>query len=160
MCGFAAIVVALPTVIWRVLVGLGATLGTPASWRRSEELPGSGTSYVIGLSALQLTAALLTLVLVVADADRVPRWSPVAAGRRMPRGLIVGMSLLGAIALTAICTLSAINWGRVDPFRDAPAVSGWSVLCWACYGVALAWPVLLIATTLGYSRSRRRPSTA
>lgn len=153
-CGFAAIAAALPTVIWRVLVGLGATLGTPESWRRSEQLPGSGTSYVIGLSALQLAAALLTLVLVVPGADRVPRWSPVAAGRRMPRSLVVGVSLIGSLALMLVCVLSVINWRSVDPFHDAATVSDWSVLCWACYAAALAWPVLLIATTLGYWRSR------
>jgi hypothetical protein len=158
--GLAAIAVALPTVIWRVLVGLGATLGTPASWRRSEHLPGAGTSYVFGLSALQLAAALLTLVLVVPGADRLPRWSPVAAGRRMPRELVAGVSLIGSFALISVCVLSVINWRSVDPFHDAPTVSGWSLLCWACYAAALAWPVLLIATTLGYWRSRSRHPAA
>lgn len=54
VCGFGAIVAALPTVIWPVVVGAGLTLGTPRSWRRSETLPGTGTSYVITLSAIQL----------------------------------------------------------------------------------------------------------
>lgn len=52
--------------------------------------------------------------------------------------------------------ISALHWDRVDPFRDARTVSGWSYLCWACYAVAVAWPVLLVATTVGYRSARLR----
>lgn len=106
------------------------------------------------LSAMHLVAALLTVVLFVPDADRIPRWSPVAAGRRLPGSLVVGVSLIGSAVLSAICLVGAIKWSRVDPFRDARAVSGWSYLCWACYAAAMAWPVLLTATTVGYWRAR------
>lgn len=140
-CGIAAIVSALPTIVWRVTVGAGAHLGTPASWRHSEQLPGSGTTYVLTLSALQLVAALLTCVLFV------PR-----VGRLFPPPLVLCASIAGAVALTAICVLSAINWHRVDPFHAAPSITGWTWLCWACYLAACAWPVLLAATTVGYAR--------
>lgn len=155
VCGLGAIVAALPTVIWRVIVGLGLPLGTPRSWRRSEALPGAGTSYVIALSAIQLAAALLTVVLFAPNADRVPRWSPLAAGYRLPTGLVVAASLAGSAVLTVLCVLSAVNWDRVDPFRDAQSVSGWSYLCWSCYAATIAWPVLLVATTVGYRTARR-----
>ncbi len=156
VCGLGAIAAALPTVIWRVIVGAGVPRGTPNSWRRSEALPGSGTSYVLTLSAIQLAAALLTLVLIVPNADRVPRWSPIAARSRLPAGLVVGISLTGSAMLTVLCVTSALNWGRVDPFRDAHTTSAWSYLCWACYLVAVAWPALLAATTIGYWRIRRQ----
>lgn len=154
-CGLGAIATALPTVIWRVVVGAGVSLGTPASWRQSEHLPGAGTTYVVMLSAIQLAAALATVVLFAPGRDRVPRWSPVAAGRRLPTHLVVGVSLAGTAVLATLCVLSALHWSTVDPFRDAHAVSGWSYLCWACYAAAPAWPVLLLVTTLGYWRARR-----
>ena len=154
-CGIAAICAALPTVIWRVVAGCGATLGTPEIWRHDEHLPGSGTVYVVVLSLVQLAAALLTLVLLVPGADRVPRWSPIARGRRLPTWLVAGISFAGAAVLLVLCLLSAVNWSHVDPFGHATAVTGWSWLCWICYAVAPAWPLLLIATTIGYSLSRR-----
>ena len=155
VCGAAAILAALPTVIWRSLIGFGFTLGTPDSWRNAEQIPGVGTSYVLTLSAVQLLAALLALVLIVPNADRVPRWSPVLPGRRAPTSLVVGVGLLGASLVAALCVLSIVNWAQVNPFRDAGTVSGWSYLCWGCYVVAPAWPVLLTATILGYGRGRR-----
>lgn len=154
ICGFAAIAAAFPTIIWRVLVGTGLRLGTPAIWRRDEGIPGSGVGYVYTLSALQLAAALLTLILVIPGADRVPSWSPVTPGRRIPRRLVVGLSLIGIAALSAICLLSAINWDRVDPFRDAATTNAWTYLCWTCYATVPLWPLLLTATTVVYYRSR------
>ena len=156
VCGVGTILVAVPTVIWRALVGFGLTLGTPESWRRAEQIPGIGTNYVLTLSAFQLTAALLTLVLIVPDADRVPRWTSVAAGRRAPLRVVVGTGLLGAVLVAVLCLLSVINWVHVDPFRDAITVSGWSYLCWGCYLVAPAWPVLLTATVVGYWQARHQ----
>lgn len=137
-----------------MLVGLGLTLGTPASWRQSEAIPGAGTGYVIVLSAVQLTAAMLTLVLVVPKADRVPRWSPMAPRRRLPPRVVVGTGLIGASLVVALCVLSVVHWAQVDPFRDAVTVTGWSYLCWSCYLVAIAWPMLVIATVIGYWGAR------
>lgn len=159
VCGIAAILAALPTVSWRVLVGLGLTLGTLGSWRQSEALPGAGTSYVVALSAIQLTAALLTMVLFIPNVDRVPRWSPVAPSRRMPMSAVVGCGLIGAILVLTLCVLSVAHWGQVDPLGDARTVSGWSYLCWSCYLIVPAWPVLLIATSIEYWKARRRTST-
>lgn len=73
----------------------------------------------MGLSAIQLAAALLTLVLFIPNADRVPRWSPVAASRRMPVSVIVGASLIGAALAMTLCVLSVVHWSQVNPFGDA-----------------------------------------
>lgn len=95
VCEWAAIAAAVPTVLWRGVVGLGVELGTPVDWRRVQQLPGSGTSYVLGLSALQLVAALLTLVLILPYADRIPPGRRAGRSRRLPMALVVGCSGTG-----------------------------------------------------------------
>ncbi len=154
---WAAVVAALPTVLWRALLGLGLHLGTPDSWRAAEKIPGSGTAYVLLLSTLELFAALLTLRLVQPDGDVVPRWSPIRAGRRLPRELVCLIALTGAVVLMALCVLSIVYWHAVDPFAGE-AGSWWSRLCAACYLAALAWPPALVASVTGYLISRRRPT--
>jgi hypothetical protein len=153
-CAWLAVAAAVPTVAWRVVVGLGAHLGTPVRWRTAEHIPGSGTAYVLVLSALQLAAALATLALASPRGDRVPAWSPVAPRRQVPRPAVALIAFTGAAVLIFLCAGSAIYWGNVDPFAHA-RFSGWAALCWACYAAAPLWPLLLIATALGYLRTRR-----
>jgi hypothetical protein len=148
-CAWLAVVAALPTVLWRAVVGLGADLGTPGHWRAAQHLPGSGTVYVLALSLIQLAAALLTLRLIRPRGDRVPGW-----GVRLPAWVVAVIAFTGAAVLVFLCVASAINWGNVDPFAGAP-FTGWAGLCLACYLVAPLWPLFLIATTVGYLRSRR-----
>ena len=144
----------LPTVIWRVLVGLGIDLGTPTAWRAAQQIPGSGTIYVSGLSALELGAACLTLLLARPAGDVVPRWSPIAAGRRLPMGVVTGVALAGALVVAVLCVLSIRSWPAVDPFAGV-ASSAWSTLCGGCYLAALLWPPALVVAVIGYVRSRR-----
>lgn len=149
VCAWLAVAAALPTVLWRAIVGCGATLGTPAHWRAAEHIPGSGTIYVLVLSAIQLVAALLTLLLIN---HRL----------RLPRSLVATTALIGAAILAFLCVASAVNWTKVDPFGGAP-FTGWALLCRACYAIAPLWPVFLIATTIGYltnagASADRRPS--
>lgn len=159
VAAWTAVVTALPTVLWRALVGLGVDLGTPSSWRASQDIPGSGTAYVLTLSALELLAALLTLRLVRPGGDVVPRWSPIRAGRRLPTALVSLIALAGALALTTLCVLSIRYWWAVNPFAGQPS-SGWSRLCSGCYLVALGWPPALVTTVIGYTVSRHRKSFA
>lgn len=150
LCGYGAIGAALPSALWRLVLGLGFTMGTPGQWRAGEDLPGSGTAYVLGLSTGQLIAASLTLALVTPGWDRLP---PVS-GRRLPAWIVVSVATVGAVGLAVICAGSVLHWDKVDPFAGAPT-SAWSVLCQVCYAVALLWPVLLFAAIVGYARSRR-----
>lgn len=154
-CGWVAIAAAMPTVVWRVVVGAGASLGTPEHWRHVQGLPGAGTGYVVSLSVVQAGAALLTLVLIRPGADRIPQWSPVAPGRRLSARVVVGTSTAGVCALAFLCIASAINWAKVDPFAGA-AMTGWAWLCLGCYLAAPVWPVALAGATVGYARARRR----
>lgn len=155
VCAWLAVAGALPTVLWRVLVGFGLTLGTPEWWRTAQELPGSGTAYVLTLSSVQLAAALATLLLIHPRGDRVPRWSPITPGARLPASVVGTIALTGAAILVWLCVASAINWDAVDPFSDADGWNGWAVLARSCYAVAPLWPVFLTATTIGYLRGRR-----
>lgn len=150
-----AVIAAAPTVIWRMLVGLGLDLGTPAAWRAAEQIPGSGTLYVLGLSVVELCAACLTLLLVRPGGDVVPRWSPIAAGRRLPMGVVAAIALAGAVVVTVLCVLSIRSWPAVDPFAGM-ASSAWSTLCGACYLAALVWPPALVVAVIGYVGTRRR----
>ncbi len=114
--GFGRVVdgAAPPSVVWRVIVGLGVNLGTPAP-DQAERIPGSDTTSVLGLSTIQLCAALLTLVLTRREGDRMPTWLLLIGGHRLSMTLILDCSAAGIAALTFLCGVSAIHCGTVDP---------------------------------------------
>lgn len=155
VAAWVAVLAALPSVVWRTLIGLGAELGTADAWRAEQDIPGAGTTYVLVLSAMQLVAAVLALRLVRAGGDVVPRWSPIHAGRRLPTWLVSLIALTGAAALAALCVMGLDNWAAVDPFAGEPT-SGWSRLSDGCYLAVLLWPPALVITVIGYAASRRR----
>jgi len=155
VAAWASVLAALPSVLWRTLIGLGFDLGTPAAWRTEQDIPGAGTAYVLVLSAMQLYAALLALRLVRPGGDVVPRWSPVHAGRRLPTWLVSLVALVGATLLAAMCAMGLDNWAAVDPFAGEPS-SGWSRASDVSYLAVLIWPPALVAVVIGYVISRRR----
>ena len=156
---WTTVLAALPTSLWRVLVGFGVDLGTPATWRAEQDLPGTGTAYVCLLSVLQLLAAVLALRLVRSGGDRVPGWSPIRAGRQLPTIVVCLFAVSGAVALAALCVLSITNWSAVSPFTSEPS-SGWSWLCTGCYLALLLWPPALLVSVIGYAIGRRHQSRA
>lgn len=159
LAAWTSVLAALPSVVWRTLLGLGFELGTPATWRAEQDIPGQGTTYVLALSAAQFLAALLALRMVRLGGDIVPRWSPIRAGKRLPAWLVCLLALTGAAMLAALCVMGLSNWAAVDPFAGEPA-SGWSSLSDSCYLAVLLWPPALVTAVLGYAISRRRPRTA
>lgn len=156
-CAIGAFTVALPTALWRVLPGLGVPLGTPADWREFQQLPGSGTWYVLGLSVVQLVAAACCLLLTV-PVDRV---LPARASTRLRHTIptAIGVAgLIGAGVLLVLVVMSVIAWEKVDPFAGE-TYDGWAWLSLACYLTTALWPFLLAAASIGYllqDREHRR----
>jgi len=146
----------LPSAAWRVAVGLGVPLGWDQAQLDRQDIPGSGTGYVIGLSVASIAAAALTLGLVRPWGERVPAWVPVLRDRRIPAWPVVVLALAGAVAAGAVVVLSIANWPRVSGF-DGRLTSGWALLMAACYAPAALWPVLLISVTVAYARRRLSP---
>ena len=72
----------------------------------------------------------------------------------MPRTLVLAAASVGAGLLLVLCVASAVCWANADPFLDAAVRTCWTYLCWTCFALALAWPVLLVVTILGYARYR------
>lgn len=150
VCAWASFLLALPTVVWRVLPGVGLPLGTPQAWRDFQQFPGAGTWYVLGLSAIQMAAAGCCLLLSV-DVRRVtPRWAPAWPRRAAPVAIGVA-GLIGALALAFFVVTSIIAWDRVNPFAGHP-YDGWAWLCLTCYLLAVPWPAFLGAASVGYLR--------
>lgn len=159
-CAWASFLVALPTAVWRVLPGFGIPLGTPVAWREFQELPGAGTSYVLGLSLMQLAAAACCLLFAVDVRRFVPGLLPERLRRCVP--VLVGVAgMIGAVVLILLIVMSIIAWDKVDPFAGEP-YDGWAWLSLVCYLLAALWPVFLVPASLGHlarHRSPRRPAT-
>ncbi|SEE90350.1 hypothetical protein [Jiangella alba] len=154
MCAWSAFLAALPTAVWRILPGLGLPLGTPGEWRAEQHLPGAGTWYVLGLSAVQLVAATCCLALAIDVRRLVPRWAP-AWGRRRAAQIAGGAGLAGAALLGVVVAMSIMAWDKVDPFAGQDH-DAWARLCLGCYLSAALWPVLLIPAAIGYLVVRGR----
>jgi len=141
-CAYGAFLAALPTALWRIALAAGFTLGTPTEWRAVQDIPGSGTWYLLGLSAVQLAAAACSFAFVVDMRPLVPgrlrRWTPAFIG---------GAGLIGTALLVLIVTMSVLSWEKVDPFAGHGG-NGWAWLCLVCYLCAVLWPVFLaVAST-------------
>jgi hypothetical protein len=143
----------LPSSLWRIPLAFGFTMGIADAG--AFEDPGIGESiYVLSLSLVLESLALLTLGLVRPWGERAPRWIPLIGGREVPVKPVVWTAGLGALALAAI-------WGYA--FRDFPTLpdaeythEAWHVLLVACYTPLLLWAPLLLAVTWAYWRRRAR----
>lgn len=155
VAAWATVACVTPSAVWRVAVGFGADLGWSERQLDRQDIPGSGTVYVVALSVLSLGAAGMTLMLVRRGADRLPSWVPGVGGRRMPAAVVVTIACAGAAVVAWICALSVANWDRVNGFADQPD-SGWAAVMVACYAPALLWAPLLLAVTADYYWHRHR----
>jgi hypothetical protein len=159
VCAYATLLSVVPCALWRTSIGFGAQLGTTQAWRDSQDIPGSGTFYVISLSVLSIAAAALTLGLVRQWGEVVPGWVPGLAGRRVPTALVIVLAVAGAAAVMFICAMSAIHWQHLIGYAGRPA-PGWYQLAVGAYLPALLWGPLLLTTTAAYWRRRTRTATA
>jgi len=146
----------LPSSLWRIAVGLGVPLGWTEDQLRSQDIPGSGTWYVIGLSVVSVAAAALTLGLVRPWGERLPAAVPMLGGRRLPTLAVTFLAVAGALTVTAISLLSMLNWEHVSGFAGRTWSTG-GLLMIVCYLPALFWGPLLLAVTWAYWRRRSAP---
>jgi hypothetical protein len=153
---WATVACVVPSSVWRSAAGLGADLGMSDEWRALQQIPGSGTVYVLALSVLSIVFASLTLGLVYPWGERVPARVPVVGGRRYPTWLVAGLAAAGVVPLVAIVVLSAANWGVLIGAAGEPP-AGWRMLVTACYLPAAAWPALVTSVTVAYVRRRTQP---
>jgi hypothetical protein len=153
VCAWLTVACVLPSGLWRTAVGLGVPLGWSQEHLDLERIPGPGTWYVINLTVLSLAAASLTLGLVHAWGERVPRGVPLLGGRPVPVAVPALVAVTGAVVVAGIVGLSVVHWSDVSGFADRPG-SGWAVLMDACYAPVAAWAPLLLAVTWAYVRRR------
>jgi hypothetical protein len=138
----------LPSSLWRIPVALGFSMGIG----NAGDVSLGESVYILSLSVVLESLALLTLGLVRPWGERVPDWIPAIGGRRIATKAVVIPAALGAVALAAI-------WGYA--FRDFPnppdmhfTHDGWRWLLVACYAPLLLWAPLLAAVTYAYWRRR------
>lgn len=149
----AAFLSVLPSSLWRIAVGVGVPLGWTEDQLQSQDMPGTGTWYVIGLSVVSVGAAALTLGLVQTWGERLPAAVPLVGGRRLPVLAVTGLGVVGGVVVTALCVLSALNWHSVSGFAGRTWSPG-GLFMIACYLPALLWGPLLLAVTWAYWRRR------
>lgn len=138
----AALVVAMPSALWRLLMIAGLLPGTDAL--RTDVSGGAG--YVLALSSVQIGAAVAVLALTrgafggPTTTLHLPRWTPgvvgvgggllitwlftislpmeLAGGVRPDSGLLVG----GAFALMVVAYLPIVAWGPLTVVAAAGAL--------------------------------------
>ena len=160
-CGWAACLLVIPSLIWRIAMLSGADTGVAeAELFRSST---TGLVYVLGLNVAELAAALLCLGLVMPWGERVPNWVPGIGGRAIPRLLPVVVGGVGNLALY----LLLVPWGTMflgtwlgwweawTPARAMNPVQTGFLL--AAYLPFFAWPLAVTGALIGYWQ-RRRPA--
>ncbi|RFU39473.1 hypothetical protein DZF91_22210 [Actinomadura logoneensis] len=160
----AASLTALPSGVWRVALGFGVPVGFSGDLADLYRPGWPLTPYVIVLSLLTESLAMLTMGLVRPWGEVVPSWIPWLGGRRVPPLAAVVPASLGALAVTAITLLGAVSWTAPDAMGDPDAPHGLAgAVMTACYAPLLAWgPLLAVVTTAYYLRRTRgtRPTEA
>ncbi|WP_190023888.1 hypothetical protein [Streptomyces hiroshimensis] len=149
LAAHAVPLVTLPSGLWRIAL----VAGLPVA--EYEGHLGLGEAlYVLSLTVVSESLALLTLGLVRSWGEVVPRWIPLLGGRRVRPLAAVVPALLGATALAGLAV-----WFLCAPYVN-PQQGIWQgtpaqdALLAACYVPLLAWPPLLTAVTIAYYRRR------
>lgn len=149
----------VPSSLWRIAIASGLDLGTTDAWRSAQDVPGAGSVYVLGITAVLLVSAGLSLRLVRAGGDSLPRRLPRIGGRPVPPPIVVGVAALGALTVASLATWSALHWEDISSYQGEPTPAG-RRLATAAYAPSLAWGPLLALTTWDYWRRHRAPRPA
>ncbi|QKW22405.1 hypothetical protein HUT16_27955 [Kitasatospora sp. NA04385] len=144
----AAALTALPSGIWRIVMGIGIPVGFDTS---NLAVPGWFSVLCIAMSLATEGLALLTLGLVQPWGEVVPAWIPLIGGKRVAPLAAVVPALLGAAALMWLTIPRAGGFGAAE---GAPSGLPLVVMD-ACYAPLLLWGPLLAVVTVAYYRRRR-----
>ncbi|MEU4211088.1 hypothetical protein AB0F13_14020 [Streptomyces sp. NPDC026206] len=152
----AAALTLVPSGLWRCAIAFGMPSGfAEGSELHESNFPSWTSLNLIALSVFAECLGLLTLGLVHAWGERVPRRVPVLGGRNIPVLAAVVPASLGAAVVTALTMMAACG-GWQDQMHTAEAPTGGSAwLMTACYVPLLAWGPLLAVVTVAYYRRRR-----
>ncbi|MEW1634193.1 hypothetical protein AB0469_08975 [Streptomyces sp. NPDC093801] len=152
----ATALLTLPTGIWRLFLAAGFLAGYTEAGYAAAGIPGWGRVYVVLLSAASELLALLTLGLVRPWGEVLPRWVPLAGGRRPAPRRVAAAAGVGAAALTLLWTPFCLWW--LLPHEDMTARG--ALLVGFLYLPLAAWGPLLGAVTLSYRRRHRAAGQA
>lgn len=136
---------AIPSAVWRVLMLAGLVPGTEQLRQLHEGEPG----YVIGLSVVQVAAAVLVVGLVRPWGERfvgvpIHRWVPVVLGT------------LGGLAMTWLFTIQLFVGVLTGGRPDQGTVHGIPLaVMLAVYAPMVLFGPLTLAAVAGYARRRR-----
>lgn len=149
-------VLALPSGIWRIALGLGVPVGFTGELAEVYAAPGWITPYVFALTVLVEALALLSVGLVRRWGEVLPHWVPWIGGRVLPTWLVTTVAALGAAALGVLGVTTVLLWNGPENMGDPDAPQGVAGLVMtACYAPQLAWPPLLLALAISYAGRRR-----
>lgn len=145
----------LPSALWRLHA---------VFWGNQACFHGTGERvYVVTLSVVSVTAALLTVGLVSRWGEVVPAWLPVVGGRSVNVTAATAAAGTGAALIFAVYAYAVLNpvfeWRQPpppDPACPPPDQTAGAWLAYAAYAPLLLWGPLLLAVTVAYYRRRTR----
>ncbi|MFC9030846.1 hypothetical protein ACOZFM_19625 [Streptomyces arboris] len=150
----------LPACLWRLPFAVHFTMGQEA---QEGGLPAVWVSipYVLGLSVLTESVAILTIGLVRGWGEVAPAWIPVIGGRRVRPMAAVVPAVLGGLILTFVFTAVPLGGGRhltLYGVIDSVGYSNgaWNALATVCVTPLAAWGPITIALAIAYYRRRTR----
>ncbi|MEU5306710.1 hypothetical protein ACH4YO_41135 [Streptomyces noursei] len=142
--------VVLPSGLWRIAMVLGFPAGYTAVGFVPYETLGS-KAWMLTLSVLCELVAFLTIGLVRPWGEVIPRWIPLAGGRRVRPMAVVVPAALGAVVLTALW--ANVPWWWTYPHPDMTSTG--HLLVGVLYQPLVLWGPLTAAVTISYYRRHR-----
>ncbi len=147
--------IGLPVCLWRLPIGFDFMMGIdgpPMTWGRW-----ANVSYVVVLSLLSETFALLCRGLVRPWGEVVPGWVPVLRGRRVPPFVVIIPGTLGGLLFTALLVDWTLCTFGIAGFSDGPYDNvWWHILAASVSGLITLWGPLVLALTYAYYQRHRR----
>jgi hypothetical protein len=149
----------LPSALWRLGLVAGFSLGYQPAWIADNATTAADRAWLIALSVLTESLALLTIGLVRPWGEVLPSWLPLLGGRRVPPLAAILPAATGSIVLTLLWALNPLMF--TDLFQDPlEPQGGWQLLMATSYLPLVAWGPLLAAVTWAYYTRRTNSEIA